>query len=355
MNRKRQPEAEAEGNDGAWFLDMLGIDARHVIPAPRRARDEFEMPVLPPSTSDAETTSELIAQAWRQGAEPDPLADWVPHELARQVTSERNFRWTVIITGLVAAGLVAGAIVWLPSIVRHRATARADQYRTAAFDLRNELPSGQGALATATDPEATHEELSELVGPLTDLISVAERLGTVVDAPLPEAPPLLPTGPIDELVPLQDRLGPLAGQATAIQQRISDLVQYRILLAGVTSLPDLPTEATAADINELRVTLAAFHADGIGIVNQMSPDAVLTEHLDEVRAALDQFADWQTDYLEALRQGDDATDLISEITTTFENLDRTIVPPLAAIRAETDADILDLAQELDNAMVVIPT
>lgn len=354
MSRKRQPEAEAEGNNGAWFLDMLGIDARHVIPTPRRPRDEFEVPVLPPSSSDAETTTELVAQAWRQGTEPDPLADWVPHELARQVTSKRNFRWTVIFAMAIAAAVVIGAVLWLPSIVRHRANVRADQYRTAVFDLRNDLPSAQGALATATDPEATQEELSELVGPLTDLASLADRLGNVVDAPLPEAPPLLPSGPIDELVPIQDRLGPLAGQATSIQQRITDLVDYRISLAGVIALPDLPVEADASQINELRVTLAAFHANGLGTVNDMTPDEVLTEHLGDVRAALDHFSEWQTDYLEALRQGDDPTALIDDITTTFEDLDHTIVPALAAIRSETDTNILDLAQALDNALVVIP-
>ncbi len=355
MNRKRQPEGPAAGNNGAWFLDMLGIDSRHVIPTTRRSRDDFEIPPLPHSTSDAETTSELVAQAWREGAEPDPFTDWVPRELARQVTSGRNFRWTVIITMLVMGALAVGAVLWLPSIVRHRADVRAEQYRSALYDLRTELPSAQGALATATDPEATQEELSELAGPLTDLVSVAEHLADVIADPLPEAPPLLPSGPIDELVPLQDRLGPLGGEAVAVQKRISDLVRYRTLLAGITDLPDLPTEATAADINELRVTLAAFHADSVGTVNQMSPDTALTEHLDEVRAALNRFADWQIDYLEVLRQGDDPTPLIAEITTLFENLDHTIVPPLATIRTETDTQILDLAQELDDATLLLPS
>jgi len=56
-----------------------------------------------------------------------------------------------------------------------------------------------------------------------------------------------------------------------------------------------------------------------------------------------------------LRQGDDPTPLIAEITTLFENLDHTIVPPLATIRTETDTQILDLAQELDDATLLLPS
>jgi len=355
VSKKRQVEAPTSGNDGAWFLDMLGIERGRLISSTRRSHGDVEMPTLSPSASPAETTSEHVGQLWQATGEQDPLTDWEPHELAKQVTSSRNFRWTVI-GALVILGVIAAAtILWLPSIVQRRADARADEYRRVIVDLRAALPDTQSALATATDPAATAEDLSGLVGPLAGLSSLADRLGDTIAEPLPEAPPLLPSGPIEELIPIQDKLGPLGSEAAAIEQRISDLVLYRTLLASVSTLPDIPTEGSASDINELRVELAAFHADGIGIVNQMNPDPTLEDHLEEVRVALDRFADWQIDYLEAIREGDDAGPVVDEITMVFEALGHTIVAPLAEIRSETDARILDLANELDDTLVLMPS
>lgn len=63
----------------------------------------------------------------------------------------------------------------------------------------------------------------------------------------------------------------------------------------------------------------------------------------------ERFATWQVDYLEALRTNDAtrAEALIVELEVSLVELENALVTPLAQIRREADADLIDLAREID--------
>jgi hypothetical protein len=148
---------------------------------------------------------------------------------------------------------------------------------------------------------------------------------------------------------MRQRLEPLGSVAATIQRRISNVAEYRTLMAGFLTLPELPVTADSAGQAELRVALAAAQADSASILADLPSDVSLDAHRSLARDLNERFATWQIDYLETLRNGDSTTarDLLAELGDALAALDNDLVTPLAQIRRQTDADIIDLAASID--------
>jgi hypothetical protein len=137
--------------------------------------------------------------------------------------------------------------------------------------------------------------------------------------------------------------------AITIQRRIANLVEYRTLMSGFLVLPELPTEADNDTQAELRVELAAAQAESASVLAELPSDVALESHAALAREINERFATWQVDYLEALRTNDAAAagELIAELESALAGLDNALVTPLAQIRRQTDADLIDLARDID--------
>ena len=324
------------------------------------AADTDETPVVaavaPISDDDSplENTSEMVGQLWTARDSFGPLEDWEPDEMNRKISSTRSFRWPTLIGVVAVIGLIVVGLVLLPSITRSRADDHLEMITTALRDLRAELPETQGSLATATDPASQPADLSGLTTQLTELAAKASNLDKATQAELPKAPPLTSSAPIDEIEPVRQSAEPLGTVALTIQQRISNVAEYRTLMDGFLSLPELPTTADAATQAELRVELASAQADSAAILADLPSDVALEEHQAMAREINEEFATWQVDYLEALRTGDAAPagELISELEAALAELEAALVTPLAQIRRQTDTDLIDLARDIDEVVAL---
>jgi hypothetical protein len=227
-------------------------------------------------------------------------------------------------------------------------------YTDALGELRAELPDTQASLATATDPASGTEALESLGTQLTVLAARAADLDEAAQMDLPAVPPFTSSEAIDELEPIRQRVEPLGTIATTIQRRIANLAHYRILMASFLALPELPTSATSAPQAELRVQLAEAQAASAAILSDLPSDVSLDGHHALAREINDRFAEWQVEYLDALRTEDaaTATALITEIQDLLANLEQELVTPLSQIRGQTDSDLIDLARSIQEVIAL---
>ncbi|MDJ0953524.1 MAG: hypothetical protein QNJ81_07590 [Acidimicrobiia bacterium] len=310
--------------------------------------------IVPPPDDDGpiDNTSEMVGQLWTAQDPDSPFDGWEPDDMDRTIKSSRPFRWTSVIAALAVIALIVVGLVLLPSITRSRADAHMEMMTSALWELRAELPDTQASLQVATEPTASTSALNDLSTQLTVLAAKASAVDAAGRAELPSAPPFTSSEPIDELVPVQQRLEPLATAAQNIQRRISNLVEYRSLMAGFMVLPELPIEADAATQADLRVALASAQAESASILADLPTDVSLSAHQDLARSINEQFATWQIDYLEALRTQDSvaAEALVTELEEQLVELDAALITPLAQIRRQTDTDLIDLARAIDEVI-----
>lgn len=310
------------------------------------------VPSADPDSESIDNTSEMVGQLWTSQEPDSPLDDWAPDEMNSTISSSRPFRWTSVIAALAVIGLIVVGLVLLPSVTRNRADGHRDMMTTALWDLRSELPDTQISLESATEPTSSVTVLNDLSTQLTVLSAKASAVDEAGRTDLPSAPPFTSTSPIDELAPIQQRLEPLATTAQTIQRRIGNLVEYRTLMSGFLALPELPSEADSATQADLRVVLASAQAESASILADLPSDVSLSEHQDLARSINELFATWQIDYLEALRtlDADSAQDLVDDLESRLAELDDGLITPLAQIRRQADADLIDLARAIDDVM-----
>lgn len=350
--------ADATAEEDSLTIDETATATADEVPAEESDTDELAMvAAVPPvveEDSPLENTSEMVGQLWTARDSFGPLEDWEPDAMDSKISSSRSFRWPTLIGIVAVVGLIIFGLVLLPSITQSRADAHLSTITTALRDLRAELPDTQTSLSVATDPNSDTSDLSSLSTQLTELAAKASALDEATQADLPKAPPLTSSAPIDEIEPIRQRAEPLGTVALTIQRRISNVVEYRTLMSGFLVLPDLPTTADAATQAELRVELASAQADSAAILADLPSDVSLEEHKALARDINERFATWQVDYLEALRTGDAATAeiLILELESALNELDEALVAPLAQIRRQTDADLIDLARDIDEVVAL---
>lgn len=302
--------------------------------------------------SPGESASEMVGHLWTSSAQDGPIDGWAPDDMDRAISSQRSFRWTPVIAFTAVIVLVVVGLVLLPTITRSRANNHRNMMTAALDALRGELPDTQTSLEIATEPDSTTTDLGDLSTQLTALSAKASAVDGAGRASLPSTPPLTSSQPIDELAPVQKRLEPLATTALTIQQRIANLVEYRMLMTNFLVLPDLPTEADAPTQSDLRVAMASAQAQSASILADLPEDVSLSEHAALARQINESFATWQVDYLEALRTQDAvrAEMLIADLTAQLNELEAQLVTPLAQIRRQADADLIDLARSIDDVV-----
>lgn len=308
------------------------------------------VPGLTEDESPSETTSEMVGQLWTSSETAGPLDTWEPDAMDKTISSSRGFRWTSVFAAVAVIALIVTGLVLLPSITRNRAEAHSDMMTSALAELRAELPDTQKSLEVATEPSSDATSLRGLTTQLTALTARSSAVIEAGQADLPATPPFTSSAPIDELEPIRQRVEPIGTTSQTIQRRIANLVEYRTLMSGFLDLPALPRTADSTTQTELRVVLASAQAESASILADLPSDVSLAPHEELARSINEDFATWQIDYLEALRNEDAATAaaLVEELNNDLEELDAALVTPLAQIRRQTDADLIDLARSIDE-------
>jgi hypothetical protein len=189
-----------------------------------------------------------------------------------------------------------------------------------------------------------------------ELSARAHEVATLGSEPLPNTLPLIPRGPLEELEPVRGAMAVAGAQGDVIAVRLGHGFAYRTTVPALLATPELPTEADSATINQLSVTLAESLADSSRLVSELPDDPAFADVKSNADTATIRFAAWQPEYLEALRSGDvdAATALIIELDEMRLGLEEANVQALLVMRTDLDQQIIDLAENIEATLLIIP-
>lgn len=363
------------GNDGSWFLEAIG--ALPAAPTPSETISALETENMlrqmtsvgtPPtaaaafdgSTGTSTSTYEPVPrEPGAQLGSPDHQSPPGPAaapprtddtEMSAMLRTQRVFRRPAVAFGVSFVIVVAVAVVWLPAALQQDALAMRHGYAEASFSVREHLPTAQTALDAITDPATTPGALSSVVPIISELDSHAHILENLSDAPLPRQLPLLSSGAVDELEPLQDTARIQAARASDVARRLGYLYVYRTSIPQLLVTGDLPSEADTQTINALSVRLASSLVEASSIFSDLPNTASLASVNDAALGAVERYASWQDEYLMALSAGneDAAVSLISEMDRRRSVLAEELNAVMNLLRIEVDNQIVELAADLDT-------
>lgn len=397
----RYTSNQSGGNDGTWFLEAIGhvraptasevvagLEAENtVVDDPEIAIDidrhadapiealvasnsfdgnpgtstsSFD-PVPPPPPLPPDLTEDLdpivgdVLLDEPPLEAPDDENAFDDTELSPALRSKRSFRWPVVVALVLAIAVVAAAAIILPARVDDQALEVRQTYFDAAFGVRDFLPEAQVALDAITNPSSDNSQVAGAVPAIAELDTRAFALETATSEPLPSTLPPVPSGPIDELVPLKDTGAILGAAASDLTRRLGNSYVYRTSIPLLLDTGSLPIAATTAEINAISVRLASSLATDAAIVADLPDDPAFAEVKAAANTAVSEGADWQDAYLGALagEDTDAAAALVAEVTTLRADLQSLAVDALIAFRTEADLIIVDLAGELDGYLATV--
>lgn len=386
---KRRREGRLPGNDGRWFLELVGAEEQP--PAPTTSLAELASPdpaaavthegtatmgghggivfgneggsstaaesgaaTTPSTTTD---TGEFAVVPAPAATGPAALEHWTPEGLSRPLRSRRNFRWGVFGLALVVGAAATAAIIWLPRLAEQRAAVTADEYRTTLTDLRNELPDSQRTLAVLTSPETPDEDLSVVIPATAKLDAKADMVNQLATEPLPSTVVPLPRNPLRELADTREDMTFVGAAGESIATRMGRGYVYRTTMPLLLATPELPTVVTGSQqINELSVALASSLADSVDLVASLPSDPAFDSVRNEAIVAVQRFEDWTLDYLATLRTGDAVTAqaLVDELETISTDLANRTTQALLVLRSDVDAEIIALAATIEAVLTAMP-
>jgi hypothetical protein len=369
------------GNDGSWFLEVVGAIPATPTPSETVAALELDNtePILDPvrsvdDDSDASeefnggtgtSTSAFEAPTAVLTVDADDARDVesVPRAPRAEVTDDaqlsavlrtrRPFRWPVLGSVVFVVALAAVAAFWLPASLRQNVAGVKASYADASVALRLELPSGQAALDVITDPSSTQEELSASVPVITQLDSSAHELSVIAAEPLPRQIPFVGSDELESLGTFQDAAQINAAQGSDIARRLGHTYVYRTTIPQLLDTGDLPTTADVQTINALSVSLASSLVEDSTALSDLPTTEFAADINDAAHVAIERYASWQDEYLEALAEGDEtvAAELIAELDQIRSGLDAALIAALGVARIAVDQQIVELAASLESFLV----
>ncbi|MCJ7779659.1 MAG: hypothetical protein MUQ27_02435, partial [Acidimicrobiia bacterium] len=294
---RKEPQIPHPGNDGRWFLELAGV----IEPAPRLTETYTELEALEPppafvasesvavtagaaavsgslsADTDGETAGDYETFVPVAPRSDDGLKDWRPDDVSPRLGRHGFGRWIAGALFVLAVAAVALAVFLLPRAVQSEADVLAAGYAQSLTDLRNELPTSQGALASLTDPASTPEAVSASVPAIGDLNTRGTVVISLATTPLPSTLVLIPRGPLEALDPTRTTMLILGAEAEGISGRLATTFTYRSTVPALFATPDLPIEADSATTDALSVALAESLAETARLVADLPPDPTFTE------------------------------------------------------------------------------
>jgi hypothetical protein len=360
MTSQDSPQ-DRPGNDGRWFLELTGsVESEPTSTSSFATLENLEVQAgvaaavaagAATATDEADETGEIEITA---GA--GPLDDWQPEGLSRTLIKRKPFRWTVVgLTLIVILAIVAG-VLWLPRAAENQATDLATSYSTALTDYRNVLPDTQAAVLVLADPESTESEITGVIPATADLQGHANGVSTMAAEPLPFTLPFVSRSSFEALEPTRSSMVVLGRSGEDVAARIGRGYVYRTTVPELFSMPDLPVEADTGTINQLSVDLASVLADTSSLASELPEDPLFVPVKAAATEAAERFAEWQLEYLEALRSDDPeaATALLSELADARDTIEHANAVALVTLGEEVNAEIVVLAGNIEETIASMP-
>ncbi|MCB1245877.1 MAG: hypothetical protein KDB69_01265, partial [Acidimicrobiia bacterium] len=259
----------------------------------------------------------------------------------------------IFLIALIAAVVVA--VLWLPRATRSEALAVRQSYYDTSSVVRNQLPEAQHALDVVTDPQSTAEALSSSIPIIAQLDTAAFDMKEAAAAPLPSVLPLMPSGEVDALVPLQQQQELLGEEGSGLANQLGNGYIYRVSVPDLLNPGNLPISADTETINTVSITLASSLAADAAIIAELPADPLFVNTYDQAIASHDRYEVWQNEYLGALTSEDTdrARTLIDELDAMRTGLQETNTDDLANFRSEVDNHIVTYAGSLESHLAAL--
>ncbi len=297
--------------------------------------DEFpalaDMRIVNDNNTDTGTLIERLWFATEEHEAMRPAANLAPTEFEN--VPERSFRWTIIIAAgfgltVVLALLLIG--IGQPDRIAEQATAT---YRSAVSEARTVLPTATEVMQSITDPAVTTEGLSNAAVTLSQLDTAARNLFTYASEPLSSTPPLVSREALDSLTPLRSDMARASQDGLAVERRLGDALTYRLVFGRAFVLPELPVTAAPDEISALGVELGLGLAGTLDALVALPNDPAFESHRAQAEVLAARYAEWQIEYLSALRAGDltTATDLVEELQGAVDRIATGLADPLLTV------------------------
>jgi hypothetical protein len=298
-----------------------------------------DMRMVNDSNTDTGTLIERLWFATEEHEAVQPAADLSATDFG--TVPDRTFRWTIIIAGVLGLALAVALLsigTHLPTRLAERATA---SYRSAIVEAQDVLPTATKVMLTITDPAVTAEGLSDAAVTLAQLDNAARDLFTFASEPLSSTPPLVSRDPLDSLTPIRSDMAKASQDGLAVERRLGDALTYRLVFDRAFTLPELPVTATPDEISALGVELGLGLAGTLDAIAALPSDLAFESHRAQAEVLANRFAEWQIEYLSALRTGDiaQATRLVEELHATVDKVTTGIADPLQTVAAWATGEI----------------
>ena len=375
MTSQDSPQ-DRPGNDGRWFLELTGtVESEPTSTSSFATLENLDIQAgvaaavaagTATATDEADETGEMEITAATAAPEADtavvasveggPLDDWQPEGLSRTLIKRKPFRWTVVgLTLIVILAIVAG-VLWLPRAAENQATDLATSYSAALTDYRNVLPETQAAVLVLADPESTESEITGVIPATANLQGHANGVSTMAAEPLPSTLPFVSRSSFEALEPTRSSMVVLGRSGEDVAARIGRGYVYRTTVPELFTMPDLPVEADTGTINQLSVDLASVLADTSRLASELPEDPLFVPVKTAATEAAERFAEWQLDYLEALRSDDPeaATALLSELADARDTIEHANAVALVTLGEEVNAEIVLLAGNIEETIASMP-
>jgi len=358
------PESFSRSGYSSSMLEMLGLDEDTVFeptvttmaspqpqwqpPAPVAVAERIGLDRLPAlsdmrmvNDSHADTGT-LIERLWFATEEHEavhPAADLSASDFG--TIPDRTFRWTIIIAGVLGLAVAVTLLsigAHLPTRLAEKATAT---YRSAIVEAQDVLPAASEVMLTITDPAVTTEGLSDAAVTLAQLDTASRNLFTYASEPLPSTPPLVSRDALDSLTPVRSDMANASQDGLAVERRLGDALTYRLVFDRAFALPELPVSATPDEISALGVELGLGLAGTLDAIAALPSDPAFESHRAQAEVLANRFAEWQIEYLSALRTGDatQASGLVEELHATVDKVTTGIADPLQTVAAWATGEI----------------
>ncbi len=302
------------------------------------------------STDTAPETGALVTRLWDATETLTPNADWEPEAFDALATSQRTFRWPIIIAAVVV--LIGGlSVIRWASAMPERATATASaDYLAAATQLEADLGEARDTISVITDLNATTSQLSDAAVSLSTLDADARNLFDTAAEPLPSMLPLVSRSSLEALTPTRRAMANASEIGLTLERRLGDALSYRLAFSKAFRLPQLVTAASPEEISPIGVALGLAASDTRAAIEALPDEPFFADHLAAVRQLELRLDDWQVEYLGALRSGDEtaAAALVVEIRQRVAAVQQGVQAPLATLQDWAHAQLSALQAQLGS-------
>ncbi len=145
-------------------------------------------------------------------------------------------------------------------------------------------------------------------------------------------------------------------EGLAIERRLGDALTYRLVFQKAFQIPDLPGTASPDEISALGVELGLGLAATLDALAALPNDLAFETHRAEAETLANRYAEWQIDYLSALRAADlpTATALVEELETAVDATTTGVANPLRTIAAWGSTEIAGFETTLKTLAGQLP-